>query len=56
MEREERYLELYLDRCTAQVSLEAAAPSQGPGLRPAPWLERQVLRCKGFAFFISQNS
>lgn len=53
MEREERYLELYLDRCTAQVSLAAAARSQSQGLRPALVLERQVLRCQGFAFFVS---
>lgn len=53
MEDEETYLELYLDQCAAQVSLEAAALSQSQSQRPALLLERRVLRCKGFDCFIA---
>lgn len=50
MEEEETYLELYLDQCAAQVSWEVVALSPSQGLRPCFIAERQVVRCKGFAF------
>lgn len=50
MEEEETYLQLYLNQCAAQVSLEAAALSESG---PASLLHCQVVRSKGFAFLSS---
>lgn len=50
MEEEETYLQLYLDQCAAQVSREVVALSPIQGSRSCFNDERQVLRCKGFAF------
>ncbi|KAJ8788381.1 hypothetical protein J1605_000437 [Eschrichtius robustus] len=53
MEGEETYLELYLARCAAQVSLEAAATVPESGSASRPIAERWDLRTKDSAFILS---
>ena len=53
MEGEETYLELYLARCAAQVSLEAAATVPESGSASRPIAELWVLRTKDSASILS---